>query len=544
MKLTKIKTFINTVKYLKFRQIIYRIFYRVKSINVPAVGNSSIPTNQWKWDGPKITNQSIFEDYSVLFLRQWGSVSNPASWNEDSKELLWLYNLHYFDDLNSENSSLRISLHKRLILRWVDENPACHGLGWEPYPLSLRIVNLIKWYTREEVQDTIILNSIIQQSQALFKQIEYHILGNHLFANAKALIFSGSFINNELGIKYLNKGLKIINQELKEEFLEDGGHFERSPMYHSILLFDLLELIDLAGVTSNQKLIIHLDKWKAIASKALMWLKTMLHPDGEISFFNDSAFDIAVPPSEIFNYAKKLGLNVVENKNKLINLSASGYTRIATDNYSMLIDHAKIGPDYLPGHAHADTLSFELSLMAQRVFVNSGTSLYGISDERHRQRSTKSHNTVEINGCNSSEVWGGFRVAQRANSKLESCEVNNEKIVLTASHDGYKRLPGRPVHRRTFIASNNLLEIVDFIEGKFINANCYFYLHPDINVIKLEKNCVNLILPDGKRLYMNSTMPINILSSTWHPKFGMSVSNKLLKISFNNSQVVHKLLFD
>ncbi|MFB1490650.1 MULTISPECIES: heparinase II/III family protein [unclassified Thiocapsa] len=43
-----------------------------------------------------------------------------------------------------------------------------------------------------------------------------------------------------------------------------------------------------------------------------------------------------------------------------------------------LLDVAPIGPDYLPGHAHADTLSFELSLFGQRVIVNGGTSRYRI----------------------------------------------------------------------------------------------------------------------------------------------------------------------
>jgi hypothetical protein len=33
----------------------------------------------------------------------------------------------------------------------------------------------------------------------------------------------------------------------------------------------------------------------------------------------------------------------------------------------LILDVAPVGPDYLPGHAHADTLSFELSLFGQRA---------------------------------------------------------------------------------------------------------------------------------------------------------------------------------
>ena len=82
-----------------------------------------------------------------------------------------------------------------------------------------------------------------------------------------------------------------------------------------------------------------------------------------------------------------------------------------------LLDVAPVGPDYLPGHAHADTLSFELSLFGQRVLVNSGTSQYEAGPERSRQRGTAAHNTVIVDGHDSSEVWAGFRVARRASSR-------------------------------------------------------------------------------------------------------------------------------
>ncbi len=57
-----------------------------------------------------------------------------------------LYNLHYFDWINARDSSDDIAA--RWIMRWIAENPAPGGNGWEPYPLSLRIVNWIKWLVR------------------------------------------------------------------------------------------------------------------------------------------------------------------------------------------------------------------------------------------------------------------------------------------------------------------------------------------------------------------------------------------------------------
>ena len=68
----------------------------------------------------------------------------------------------------------------------------------------------------------------------------------------------------------------------------------------------------------------------------------------------------------------------------------------------------------MPGHSHAETLSFEASFKGKRIIVNSGISTYWITQKRLYERSTASHSTVEIDHKNSSEVWSRFRIADRA----------------------------------------------------------------------------------------------------------------------------------
>ena len=140
----------------------------------------------------------------------------------------------------------------------------------------------------------------------------------------------------------------------------------------------------------------------------------MRHPDGEIPFFNDAAFGIAPAPGAVDDYADRLGFAAGPKPGDLSDLSASGYARLARGDAVLLLDAAPVGPDYLPAHAHADTLSFELSLFGRRVIVNSGTSVYGGGPERRRQRGTAAHSTVAIEGTDSSEVWG--RISRRAAS--------------------------------------------------------------------------------------------------------------------------------
>ena len=133
------------------------------------------------------------------------------------------------------------------------------------------------------------------------------------------------------------------------------------------------------------------------------WLKSMCHPDGGVSFFNDTAFGVAPSLNELLDYAERLSIKKIsKNANKLVYLQNTGYVRVERENLVAMLDVANIGPDYIPGHGHADVLSFELSLFGKRAIVNSGTSIYGTSSVRHNQRSTLSHSTVVIDEQNSS----------------------------------------------------------------------------------------------------------------------------------------------
>jgi len=219
------------------------------------------------------------------FLNQIQDATGPEAWNDAERDKLWLYNLHYFDDLNAADAlrsadapnaaadqcaadalnadanqcataerhfvadSIRADWHRALVQRWISENPPGQGNGGEPYPTSLRIVNWVKWLLRESViptekpesrpgtgnlaasteaqqstasspsmalgpgfpagttgtnetdrfnsasaqqANTAILNSLAIQAHWLSRRLEHHLLGNHLFANAKALVFAGA----------------------------------------------------------------------------------------------------------------------------------------------------------------------------------------------------------------------------------------------------------------------------------------------------------------------------------------------------------------
>jgi hypothetical protein len=349
-------------------------------------------------------------------------------------------------------------------------------------------------------------------------------------------------------------------------------------MYHALALEDLLDLVNITaacpvpghwcGLVAG---------WPQVIARMFYWLDGLCHPDGEIAFFNDAALGIAPSAGELKEYAGRLGLvaspfsesfgvqgltctscpacaslalhsragyssKIGEDGSRLAHFPNSGYIRVQTENMVALLDTAPVGPDYLPGHAHADTLSFELSLFGQRVLVNSGTSRYGTGPQRLKERGTACHNTVEIDGQDSTEVWGGFRVARRAKPfGLHIKQDDNRLFLIGCAHDGYKRLPGKMVHRREWRFFENSLEMVDTLEGSFKQAIGRLFFHPIVSV-EATGNTGRAELGNERVLHWQVEGALcQLVPAEYHPEFGLSEPNVCLEMHFNGPRCAIRL---
>ncbi|MDB2315831.1 heparinase II/III family protein [Luminiphilus sp.] len=460
-------------------------------------------------------------------------------WCGEEKPALWRYNQHYFDDLTSSNAAKHEVGHRAILEKWYQDNPKGTGIGWDPYPTSLRVVNWIKYSLSGGELTPLLLASLGNQIEWLSDRIERHLLGNHILANAKALYFGGCFFSGDKPGLWLKKARAIFEAQFREQVLRDGGHFELSPMYHSVILEDLLDLINIARAYGYEE---DTRYWEEISYKMFGWLECMCHPDGRFSFFNDAAFGVAAEKNELLLYAARLGLPEVEQANKSRYLAESGYVRLENQSAVLVCDIGNVGPDYIPGHAHADTLSFEMSVYGHRLFVNSGTSEYGVSAERSRQRETRAHNTVSVNGQDSSEVWGGFRVGRRARPLYPKVCIDSEVQEVVCSHDGFGTRLRPYIHRRAWLLSRDSLVIKDEVSGSPNSCESFFYCHPDIKVLD-EGGLLKLTLPDQRSIFMEVVGGNAMVArSSWHPSFGASLSSHMIHIEFesNESQVTLK----
>lgn len=525
----------HTLRYLRPSQVVARAL-RLRRPRVDDAPAPPVRSCTQLWVTPPAAEASLLGPTKVRFLNETGDLDSPASWNDPRREKLWLYNAHYFDDLCAVDAASRRAWHEALISRWIRENPPGYGNGWEPYPISRRVANWIKWALSGATLSPDAQKSLAIQVRWLRASLEYHLRGNHLLANARALVCAGAYFSGEEAERWLREGRELLGRQLEEQILADGGHFERSPMYQAIVLEDVLDAINALQAHG-------LDvppRWKATALGMRAWQWSMCHADGRISFFNDAAFGIAAEPAQLEEYVSRiLAATLPRPKRESVLLQPSGYVRLEQDDLLALIDCAPVGPDYIPGHAHADTLSFELSAGACRVFVNSGTSCYGIGPERLRQRGTAAHNTVEVDDENSSEVWHGFRVARRARPGPVEFRSDASESTVQGSHDGYRRLPGRNIHSRRWQLRAGSLTVIDSVSGPHRRAVARLLLHPEVEVVQADERSVLVRTPERGELHCRflGADALRIETATWHPEFGRTVATRCISATLHNGKL-------
>jgi len=486
-----------------------------------ALGNWTSPvTRPARMHGPR--------DFDLLGLRHR---LQQGGWDDPLLPRLWRYNLHYFEDLVSEGAEYRKDWHRDLIRGWISENPPARGTGWEPYPTSQRIINWVKWSFAGNRLEQDAMHSLAVQARWLASNLETHLLGNHLFLNAKALLFAGCLFDGPEAQAWLSRGSRILVREIPEQILADGGQYERSPMYHALALEDMLDMVNL-GRNCPSGDCNELRSVAGIAASRIAdmrrWLWVMTHPDGEVSFFNDSAMGVAPTYVQLERYADRLGLpRVLQPCGGAIVLEPSGYVRLQNEDAVVIFDAAPLGPDYLPGHGHADTLSIELSVRGKRVLVNSGTSTYEAGPERLRQRGTAAHNTVVVDGLNSSDVWASFRVGRRARPGALLVREDDGATEVSCSHDGYSRMFSPRVHERRVRLTAGGVTFVDIVRPAAPSAAMWHFapdLLPDLN-------SGAIAFKDRVFAHIRSTIgKPSVVKSTWHPHFGERVENALLRV--------------
>ena len=441
----KILLYVHTIRRMKPIQIVSRV---KKLLGIPCslgVQPSMMHEKLRRFDSvEELDHDAVFlqrfppDEFvagTATFLHESEQIDWHGIWEFPNRSALWNFNLHYFEFLmpmvdayQRTGDSKYLQTIEDAISGWIKQNPCrSGGTGWASYPIAIRLTYWFSCYfALEDVLSQPLkkrmVSSIYEQYVYLSSHLEKDLLANHYFEDLKALILSAIAFQDD---KMLECALKEFKVQCRAQILPDGMHYELSPMYHKIILEDVMRVaVALRSIgRQDNEIEQYLPKMLDVAYS---------FEDGlaRIPLFNDGGN----------NVAKSLEALLAAGKNHfgltphLVNqLTDSGYYFFQHGNWRLIVDAGAPGAKENPGHAHCDAMSFELFHNGEPVLVNCGTFAYQC-DDRAFFRSTAAHNTVMIDGTEQSECWDAFRMGRGSQTRVLKVDENGIEMEMTDQH--------------------------------------------------------------------------------------------------------------
>ncbi|NOT37417.1 MAG: alginate lyase family protein [Saprospiraceae bacterium] len=509
-----LQLYLFTISFLKARQVYFQILFPIKRfLNTFRSYNKfihldikNVPASYF----PIIDHQKNKGEHKFTLLNIEHDFRETIDWNISIHGKLWNYKLQYLDflldpDLEvGERNEYLLDISKKILDK---------SLTLEPYPVSLRLVNSLLFINQCKVEDELICQAILKQIHFLESNLEYHIDGNHLLENAITLRFCCQFISNE---KLKSFAKKFLSTLLKEQILNDGAHFERSPMYHFQILNRLTTLIGVLDISESDynEIIQYLQKMYS-------WLIILTRSGKYFPFLQDSTGNYLKGFLKLEEFLISKGL-----EKKFCELKDSGYRILESDKLFAIANIVSTSPSFQPGHSHADAGSFVLYYKDSPVFVDRGISTYEVSETRSLERSTAGHNTVNLNGKNQSEMWSSFRVGRRARTLLEFESKRQFKLSCKPFYNSLVE------HNRNFEFMEQSLIIIDSVSG-YDNEICEARLYCD-HACSVENN-EHTVKVNGLWVRFENALHLQLISYQQALDFNLCRSATCIVISFRNS---------
>ena len=414
------------------------------------------------------------------FLGETRDLGLPVPWDRPDlmQVQLWKTHLHEFPyaiDLalahrETGDASFRDGFFA-LAHAWADAQPIAkpgfQRVAWNERAVATRLMvwaaagSLFELRNGDPEADWL-AREITVHALFLRDNLAFDLLANHLFRDAAALVFA-----NELSGCVPDAGA-LFEREVREQILPDGAHIERCPMYHAVCLADLVDLRALCGDASPAWL-------RDAVARASGFLDGVLLGDGDIAMLGDG-WRGEVDVQRLLEQARALEAP----RSSQAPESASGLVRLARGPIRCVVRAGAHGPDYQLGHAHADLLSYDVSVGARRVITDTGTGAYVNGPMRRHLRSTAAHNTVQIDGAELLEAWSSFRSGRRGRARVLARGANDRFEWLVAAHDGYAWLAGSPQPQRLWLVGDTELWVLDAVRGTGRHRiENRVHLHPD-----------------------------------------------------------------
>jgi uncharacterized heparinase superfamily protein len=425
-------------------------------------------------------------------FRWWGREARldlTRPWVHDRLGAPWSYLVQYCEYLGPLADRARAEPElaaaiARFVERWIDVHPPGTKVAWDPYPTALRIVSWLDvMQTLAPFTDTAwrqrVLESLYVQARWLSRNLERHLLGTHLLKDIRALLVAAACFDDAQARGWRRTALRLLERELDTQVDTDGAHAEPSLMYHCVALEDLLDLLNFNGAVDAAMA----RRLRDVARHMLRYARVIQTPDGGYPLLGDAWDGGAPSPRDLLGYARRLELQDGEvataadtsaSQPGMAHFAASGIGVWREAQTYLVADVGDMGTPHLSAHGHCDSLSFELWMDGAPWLVDSGTWSYEPGAQRHACRSTRAHNTLEVDGREQHEIWGAFRVARRSSVRVSRLSPTGLQATLVPWFNRKLRV------QRRIEMLNGRVELEDRVEGPGTHSvRSRFHIHPD-----------------------------------------------------------------
>ncbi len=354
------------------------------------------------------------------------------------------------------------------------------------------------------------------------------------------------------------EAMSRLEEQIRIQVCAEGMQIERASGYHLVCTFCVMQILDLA-LRNNVRVS---DTYKHNAEKMIDFVVGIMKPHGAYPMLKDA------DESDVFGERASYGLweninnlNMLEDHNDLRWVLKAGARLFNRPDMLWIATHGKQGekpqsgsiamPDsgfctmrtgwnhddlycvYTCGklgvmdqncvHGNADALSIDVSGYGETLLMDPGRYIYE-GPWRVWFKSTSAHNTVTVDGRDSSELADEWMFKTKAESTLHAWSSTDRFDYVDGSHNGFERLSDPVTHRRRIVLLKPRFWLVvdELTAGARHQYDQYWHFGPqarvirdnDLSVTAIYENgagiLVKPILSDGLSLkqYRGSTDPI------------------------------------
>jgi hypothetical protein len=395
---------------------------------------------------------------------------------------------------------------------WLTSNPPGYGINWvTPMEVAFRAINWIwaigileAWRPLEPDLRARVTRSLQVHGRHIALHLEGSPLlrGNHYLADVLGLSVLSAFIEDDPATaEWRVFSRRSLEREIRTQVLDDGVGFEASLPYHGLSLEMFVVAWHVAQLTGRPLS----ELYRARLERMLEVSRSVRHPTGRSPAFgdldsgrllpggfarpttHDNLLDLgaavlgltrpvdAAPNAEVawtlgLQRWRALAAHPVEHRPPTTTFPSGGLYVLQGGGAHMVVRWGGVGQNGNGGHAHNDLSSYELSY-GTPIVVDPGSYVYTADPEaRDEFRSARAHSLAVVDGLDMHPIVAGelFRMPAHARYRVDEWHQTADEIVLSGSHDGFRR-PGTALRSRrkiTLQRKSGVIEVVDEVEGR------------------------------------------------------------------------------